>query len=224
MLTALGVLNIVVGSLALFCAICGAIDPTLTVNGRDVSREYRAFLELQIPGYNTYRMLGVIVGLALAVGMITSGIGLLSVQNWARIIAVVCAALSIVHQLALFLFQLLAVNPAVSRFFGPLGPMTFILEMATWSMVIGAFVMIGYDVLVIVGLLVGDTARAFRERGRAVYDDYEEEERRPSRRRPVREEEEYEEDEPRRRPRRPSRYDDEEDDEDYPRRGPRYRE
>jgi hypothetical protein len=225
MLTALAILNIVVGSLALFCAICGGIDLTLTVNGQDVTREVKTYLEQEIRGYSTYRILGVVVGLVLAVGMVASGIGLLSVQPWARIIALLCAALSIVRELAVALFYLLAVNPALSRFFGRLGPfnMAFLPQTANLMIVAGAFLLIVYDILLIVGLLVGDTARAFQERGRADYDAYEEaDERRPSRRSASREEEYDDEDEPRRRRRRPSRYDDEDD--DYPRRGSRYRE
>src|SRR5262245_27000250 len=95
--TPFAVFNFIFGGLALLCAVFGFSRPTMTINNRDVTPLYEAHMQHEIPNYRTYLIVGAVAGLALGVGFIVSGVGLLT-DGWGRIMAFVVAPLSIVHQ------------------------------------------------------------------------------------------------------------------------------
>jgi hypothetical protein len=207
--TTFAVLNFIIGGFGLLCSVCSGIEPTVEINHRDVTPEMRAFLNQEIPGYTTYKITGMVVGLLLAVGVITAGVGLLVGPGWGRVLAIVVSALAILHHGGLAVFQLFFVNPALTRFFtshaGFLGglfstlPKTAIFMMVIWELAAAVYYLIQILVL------------AFQSpRARRAYaegpDDWED---RPRRRRRDRDEDDFDEP-PRRRPRRRDDWDEDE--------------
>jgi hypothetical protein len=244
LITALAILSIIFGGLHLLCALGNAAETKVTVNNRDVTQELKAFLNHEIPGYDTYRILELVTGMIVGVGLVVSGIGLFSMGQWARWLGVASAGVSILQWLFISLFQLLAVNPALNRFFGVFGPFNLggIAELVGVVKVVFALMVVIFDVLLIIGLVAGGGARAFGVQRYGGYDDEYGEARRRPRRRPSWDEEDEDEedweDRPRRPPRRPPAEDedapprrrpsrprdedpDEDDGGDFPRRGPR---
>jgi hypothetical protein len=235
------VLNIIVGALLLFCGVCSGSEGTLTVNGKDVTEQMKEHMNTEIPGYTAIRMTGVVTAIALGLGFLASGIGLLNLMQWGRVVGLVCAAVAILQQIATSLFQVLAVAPARARFLDKFGPISlgFVATIWGWVVLAGALVVVTCSVIVLVGLLSRSVSQAFSRPRRDFEDDeddddWEDRRRRPARRRPPREEEvdeeprersegitrrrppPREEDDlpPRRRPPRP-RDEEDEDDEDY---------
>jgi hypothetical protein len=199
--TTFAVLNFIVGGFALLCSVCGGIEPTVEINHRDVTPEFRAYLNQEIPGYTTYKVTGMVVGLLLGAGLITAGVGLLVGPGWGRVLAIVCCALAVLHHAGLAVFQLFLVGPAMTHFFtaqgGGLGglfsilPRTAILMAVVWELIAVLFYIIQILVLAFQPLR---PARAYVEDE----DDWED---RPRRRRYRDEDDDYDEP-PRRRPRR----------------------
>jgi hypothetical protein len=226
-ITALAILNIVFGGLFSLCSLNVFAEKTITVNNRDVTQAFKEFMDREVPGYSTYLIVFAVTELALAFGFIFSGIGMLRLAQWGRVLGLVCAGLAILHQLGNGLYQLLAINPAIAKFFTQFGQLmgglggSFVQIAGVVTMVV-ALIAVGYNVLLIIVLLSNSSARAFSKDGRGADDLDEEEgeewdERQPYRGRSAREEEE-EDDYPddRRRPMRRPR----EDEEPPPRRPP----
>jgi hypothetical protein len=115
--TAFAVLNFIVGGLLLLCAVCSGIDWT-AVNNQDVAELLRAFLNEQVPNYTIYKLGGAILAFVLGLGLIGSGVGLLYMQNWARVLAIICSIVGLLHHAGQIYFQLFWLNPALDRFFG----------------------------------------------------------------------------------------------------------
>jgi hypothetical protein len=225
-LTTFGVLNIVFGSLFLLCGLFSLVQPVskAEINGVDVTQQLKAFMNREAPNWEVYTTVGTVVGLIVSLGMLISGIGLLNVATWGRILALVCASVQILQQIVMALYQILAVNPAITRFFreaglgGPLNPGFFTSFLGT-VVVIMALLVVSYDILLIIFMLTSGASRAFS--GRLPYDDedrYPGERRRPGGR-PAAWDEEDEDDRPRG---RPSRRPDEDEYGDEDRGDPRY--
>jgi hypothetical protein len=220
-LIAFGLVNLLLGGFLLLCAGTGFIKPTLKINDVDRSADLQNFLAREISGYSAITLTIAILGVVLALGFIASGIGLMLVHGWGRIVALACAGLSIFYQLAAAVFYLGFYNPAVSKFFreNSFFNFAFMLQAGPWmSVILGVFIVL-YSLLLFVGLLTGSTARAFRGGDEPDEEDYD----RPRPRPRARDEAEYD-DEPPRRPaprRRPRDEEDDEDDRPPPRRAPR---
>lgn len=189
---------------------------TVQVNGQDITEKLNAYWESEIPAYKAYRISSVVLTVALAVGYILAGVGLLQVTAWGRLLALSCAGTAILFEIFETIYQFIWVNPAMNKLFatGPAHLRGFATTMSTFGVVTSAVLSIVYNA-VLIALLMGEKA------ARAVRGEYQPEpeydEDRPRRRRPVRyEDEEEEEDRPRRRPRR-----EEDEDEPPPRRARR---
>jgi hypothetical protein len=120
--TTFAVLNFIVGGFALLCSVCSGIDPTVDVNHQNVTPQMVASLNQQIPGYTTYKITGMVIGLLIGAGLITAGVGLLVGPVWGRIAALAVSGVGLLHHVALAIFQFFFVGPAMTRFFAGMGP------------------------------------------------------------------------------------------------------
>lgn len=118
-LTAIGVLDIVLGVMLLLCYMCdGAYLAFLSDGFQDpMAVEMWDFLKDQVPGFLVFRVGGLIFGLVLGAMLLVTGIGLLSEGNWARVTSIFFACLAIVVWTGLLFFQFVYVGPAMTRFF-----------------------------------------------------------------------------------------------------------
>jgi hypothetical protein len=224
-------LNIIFGSLFLLC-ILGSLtqnNAKITIKNQDVTPVFKEFMNREAPGYAAYQVIIAVVNLALAVTFILSGIGMLQLAQWGRILGLVCASLAILVEIGSGLYQLLVINPAITKFFAmvqdPLGFFGAFPKIIGTVTIIVALIAIGYNVLLLIALLLNTSARAFSGAGREDYDyeDGEDEgwgDSSPSRRRAPQDQEQNEEPYQRRRPvsdegapprRRPARPEDEDD-------------
>jgi hypothetical protein len=202
-ITTLGILNIIFGSLFLLCTL-GSLTQSnakITINKQDVTPAFKDFMNHEAPGYATYQVIIAVANLALAVCFIVSGVGMLQLAQWGRMLGLVCASLAILVQIGSGLYQLLVINPAVSKFFAtvqdPFGFFEAFPKIMGTVTIIVALIGIGYNVLLLIALLLNSSARAFSGAGRDEYDHEEEEDegwgdRAPSRRRMPPEEEDDE--------------------------------
>jgi hypothetical protein len=156
--TTFAVLNFIVGGFALLCAVCGGIDWPYEVNHQNVTPAMTAWLNEEIPGYTTYKITGMVVGLLLGAGLITAGVGLLVGPGWGRIAAIAVSGLALLHHAALVVFQLAIVNPALTRYFSGMGVFsTFLSAMPRFIVFIAAM----WEILVAVYYLVQCLVLAF---------------------------------------------------------------
>ncbi len=165
LITTLAILNIVFGCLFLLCDLGETLPPTLRGPGRNPDQEFKEFMNHEMPGYTTYLTVLTVTSLALSVCYIVSGIGMLQLGRWGRILGLVCAGLGILHQVAVCIVELLAIQ-ASSRFLPHLDP--FFVVFGNFSRIfvgevklvrgLGA---VGYNVLLLISLLLDSSVRAF---------------------------------------------------------------
>jgi hypothetical protein len=197
------ILNFVFGGLGLACGVMGlpgVADSKMEINGRDVSQEYKAHMDREVPFYSAWQVGGPVTGLALSLGFVASGVGLLLMKNWARFLAISCAGLAILFRTFDATYQIALVNPAMTNFFRntPLNLGGIFAGATTLVLVVRGIFVLAYCATLLIILLNSGTARAFREGGVEV----EAEDERPRGRRPARYEDEDDDDLP---PRRPDR-------------------
>jgi hypothetical protein len=205
--TTFAVMNFIVGGFALLCGVCSGINWDVTVNGRNVTPEMVAFLNQEVPGYSAIRIAGMVVEILLGLGLIASGVGLLQVAQWGRILAILLSALTVLHHIGMAVFQLFLVNPALDRYFARFFPFNFSFMVQS-----GAWVTVSWHGLILVYCIVQILVLSFQPPTRArAYEEEEgdwEDRRRPARRPRDRYEDEYDEQPRRRRRRDPDEYDD----------------
>src|SRR5260370_19998628 len=138
-------------------------------------------------------------------GLIASGVGLLYMQNWARVLAVILSIIGIIHHGGLVYLQLVTVNPALDQFFGRFLLVSFFPKLVG---MVGIVELLAGAVYFLVQAVVLPLSSAG-----VSMPDYDDEDNRPrSRGRRWDTDDVYEDERPRRR--RPT--DDEDDDDDRP--------
>jgi hypothetical protein len=80
------------------------------------AQDIENYLEKKVPNYHTLTLADGVVDLVLSVLMVASGIGLLQLRSWGRLLAVVYAVLSILAKVAGTAFAFALVVPAMSDF------------------------------------------------------------------------------------------------------------
>lgn len=217
------VLNIIFGCLMILCGVQG-LDKSdkVTINDQDVTQQWMDFMNQEVPGYSICRMAIPILGLVVAVGFVVSGIGLQMRKNWGRISALVVGSLAIAYEAFQAIYQIAFVNPGIKKFLA-VGPINFgglFTSFATMIVMMGAVIIGGYSIILIVGMISPVTIRALREgeiEEEEDEDDYEDYPRRRRARRDYDEDEdEDEEDLPPRRPKRRLRREEEDEEDEAP--------
>lgn len=123
------------------------------------------YYEEHIPGYKAFTFTALAVDLVLDVMLLASGIGLLLMHPWARVLSLIYAPLSILFHVISFTYQLIFVMPATHDLFARMsgvGPMGSLLAGITDISLIIAFLVVIYPIIVFILLLRRSTAAAFR--------------------------------------------------------------
>jgi hypothetical protein len=215
-LVTFAVLNFVLALLLLICGISDLAgikgEATTVVNGLRSTVDLKEYLQENVAGYAAYPFISLTASILLAAGFVVSGVGLLQVQNWGRILAVVSAAAAMAYQLFDSVYQLGFVIPAVRNLMGGVPLVGGMAAGAyTGKVVVWALLVVAYSIVLLVSMLQGNMARVFAGdyRGQPEPDD-------DYRRRPRRDDYDDDYDD---RPRRRSRRNDDDDDyDDRPRR------
>lgn len=119
--TVAGILNIIFGSVGLLCYTCAGLSYLFFVSLADMPgginpvRHMMDFLNREIPGYTAFLIISTSLGFLLAVLLLTSGIGLLNLQPWARVLSLLYAVVTILTQIGALIYTLGYVNPAMAR-------------------------------------------------------------------------------------------------------------
>jgi hypothetical protein len=206
--TAFAVLNIITGSFLLLCAVCSGIDWPISVNNQDMTQALKDFLNQEIPNYSIYKVGGAILAFVLGVGLIASGVGLLNMQNWARVLAMILCLVGILHHGGLSYLQLVKVNPALDRFFGQFPFISFFPKFVGTVGIVELLAGAVYFLIQLVVLPLSSPAVS-------VPDYYDDDDRPPPRGRRWDTDDVYDDERPRRRRRIDEREDDDYED-DYP--------
>jgi hypothetical protein len=209
----IAILHLIGGGLGLLIGICAGLG--LLVQGtfmkslasadpQNVGLRLQAYMAQRLPFTNAVGYGEVVINLVLSVMLLTAGIGLLSMRNWARILSLVYAVMSILHKLFAFGFFVFVSWPVVSEFLeaeartAPAqGSVATQLVIAKASAIGGAIfnaIFIVYPIVVLFVLLKRSVRLAFTEqpsRDRADEDDHDDRPRRPASRR---DDEDYDDD------------------------------
>ena len=187
--TVMGILNIIFGSLFLLCYLCNGVSLIMQSSNRgggfgganDPGVELMNQMQAEIPGFMAYQVGSSLLHLTLSILLLTSGIGLLNMANWARILCIFYAILTILSQIGALIFQLAYVNPAMNRWQqefiarqGAAGRMgaadpTGNVAMSNVQSVGGAVIGMIYAIVLLVIMLLPSVSAAFA--GRSVYRD-----------------------------------------------------
>ena len=185
----MGVLNIIVASLGLLYVCClGLMMFVLLGSGRSGpggppgSAEFRdhwEFMRRDLPLFGPAIIFGQIMGLITALVLLTTGVGLLNRQNWARLTCVVYCIFNILLLLADMVFRLFFMIPAQERWrddFLRRNPGLFFLDNS--DIYVGQMFSIGiavlclvYAIVLLIILLLPRVAATFRPR--PAFDRYE---------------------------------------------------
>jgi hypothetical protein len=174
----MGILNIVLGSLFLLCYLCNGVSllmQTSNLNqggGNDPGAELILQLQEEIPGFMVYQVSSSLLHLALSILLLTSGIGLLNVQRWARLGSIVYAVVTILVEIGALIYQLAFVNPVMNRVLedilrrqhlrpggGP--PISGLITIINVVTVIVQILLMVYAIVLLIMMLRPSTAAAF---------------------------------------------------------------
>jgi hypothetical protein len=127
-LTVMGILNIVFGSLFLFCNLCNGIGYVFLFAGPGLGafqgkdnpfgelKELMDFWQNQVPGFAAVKVTEVVVGLVANTALLLGGIGLLKVKNWGRVLSILYSILEILVKVGSLIYTFTILNPATKRF------------------------------------------------------------------------------------------------------------
>ncbi len=193
------IVNLVFGGLLLLCGVCGALGNVFVTalphasgaaTPNNSSVEMVHFITDHVPSYTAVMVVRGVTLVVLGILILVAGVGLLSMQGWARWLAVGYAVVAIVQELIYVLYQLIAVEPVAERHQidimrlqpgqKPPGYETglhagFLVGFAA-PLLLLALVVIAQAATNLVVLLMPSTGAAFAGRGRRRRDYYEEDE------------------------------------------------
>jgi hypothetical protein len=193
----IAVLHFVFGGLGLLCTVCaGVMELTGTqqalANAGTPGQKHQAELqarrkevseqvhEERIPLYRAYSVTNRVFNTLFCVLLIASGAGLLRMQSWGRWLSVVYGVLSILANLAVFVYTIAFFMPADQEVFRRMPPQNDTEHMAyNIAMVVapaGPCAMMVYPVAVLIVMLLPSVGAAFRppkrrRRRGVLYDD-----------------------------------------------------
>jgi hypothetical protein len=119
----MGILNIVFGSLSLVCVVCLGGSWLVGLNtdllqqhlGVNLVEDKWKFMNSEIPGYAAITVGGLVLGFVMGMLLLVAGIGLLYVQNWARVLSIVYGIVSLLTRSGVLVFALVLENPVEHR-------------------------------------------------------------------------------------------------------------
>jgi hypothetical protein len=179
----MAILNIIFGSLGLLCMLCNGVVMLGNAAGGNrgggfggndpAAARMMQMVEQEIPAYMAVQVGALVIGLTLAALMLISGIGLLYMQNWARIAAIVYAITDILLRIGNLVYYFAFVSPVMSRALQQVqfrqgnvaGPdMGVLMGIINVTMIAVSLVIVIYDVILLVFMLVPGVVAAFGQR------------------------------------------------------------
>jgi hypothetical protein len=178
-LTVMGILNIILGSLFLLCTLCTGIFVLMMVNrssifdvrGVNVLGDMWDYMKREVPAYPAVTIGSVVEGLLADTLLVIAGIGLLNMQSWGRVLSIIYSVTTILMQVFTLIFTLAYVNPATERWqqdFArrvgggiPAGGMGGDSTLNNIGSLVGTFFAIAYAVVLLIMMLQPRVGAAF---------------------------------------------------------------
>jgi hypothetical protein len=183
-----GILQIVFGGLALLCSLLGALGlamsfamggaagggaaaPNLKPQEKEMVEFQQSLPTIQDkqPGGKVVQYAQAGLDLVLSVVMIVSGIGLLQMQAWGRLLAIGYSVVSLLQKVFGIVYAVAFTIPATNQLietfapkFPPAQTMASLFRMIAYATPIVMLVIAVYPTLVLIFMLKGSTARALR--------------------------------------------------------------
>jgi hypothetical protein len=185
----IAILQLVIGGLGIVCGLCagagsvagdnpfqaGAANNPEQVKLKELTKKLeektKEIQERKVPAKRAYEIGNQVLNWVLSIAMVLSGIGLLKMQSWARLLAILYAVVSFLHKVVVAIYTFAFLNPAHQEALEQipaqdrqtLGPiMTFALIFAG----IMVFVTMIYPLVVLIVMVLPSVTRAFRPRDR----------------------------------------------------------
>ncbi len=124
--TAAAVMSIVYGSLFTVCGLCGLAALALQSAGNNLfaggnpqqeqfQKQVQDALERDAPAYQAVQVGGTILGLFEAIAMLIAGIGLLGMNGWARLLALITAVIAMASGIFQIVYALAFIIPTANE-------------------------------------------------------------------------------------------------------------
>jgi hypothetical protein len=115
------ILHLINGGIGLIGALIAVVGLAMrssmkAANPQDLSVRMQQYLEQNVAGFRAVEVGDLFLGTLLSVMLVAGGVGLLSMQNWARILSLSYAVLSILCKLFGLVYNLLVVWPVLGPF------------------------------------------------------------------------------------------------------------
>lgn len=206
----IAIANFAVAIFFIVCGVCANISDSKTwfveINGvRWDEKKLNAHLKEKAPAYTPVKITGIVLGYGVCVGLILAGAALLYGGLLGKIFALLVFVGGLLHHVAMILYQLVFVHPAINQFFDQMPGAIFVgrapAEASRWTSLIPGYLSITWWVLgcffyLLAGIVVAVSSTASDE------DDDEEGEREVKKRKRTRDYDEDEDDEEEERRRR----------------------
>jgi hypothetical protein len=179
--TVAAILQLVFGGLGVMCGIftagidiAGGRDALRTNQNTAESRLQEASQSLQeekAPAWRAYSIANQVTSGIFSCMMVASGIGLLRMARWARILALVYAGLSLVKDVVVMAYNVLVLNPLADEALHTLPAQDRqavepIMKFATVFAVVGIVLVMLYPIAIAILMLLPSVNRAFSENNR----------------------------------------------------------
>jgi hypothetical protein len=137
----------------------------------EVQKKLEQAMDEKMPGYKQVELWGMVSSLILSTLMIVSGIGLLQMRPWGRIVSIVYAVFSILNHIFTLIYTFAFTIPAMNAIFQDMAAkdpqakaVTSIMEFAVIAGTIVAALFALYPVFVLIVMLTPSVANAFRQK------------------------------------------------------------
>jgi hypothetical protein len=136
---------------------------------QNLAKDFETFIAEKVPYHKAVNFTLLGLDVLLCVVMLASGVGLLQMQPWGRLLAIFYAGLSILLKIVTVIYTALAIIPIIQEFTGPLSKkgqeqavMATALEIGTYASAVLPVVFMIYPIIVLIVMLRPSIAAAFR--------------------------------------------------------------
>src|SRR5205807_2907635 len=109
-----GVCNLVLGALGLIFYSCSGLMVVALTS--DPTGSVWVFLSHDVRAFTPMAVAHVVMSMLISLLLLISGVGLLGLHNWGRLLSLVCAILALLLNVWNVIFQVAFVGPAMQRF------------------------------------------------------------------------------------------------------------
>jgi hypothetical protein len=179
--TVMGILNIIFGGIWLLIYTCVGVLLLflfIALSQAEVAREreVRELKELwtvinrEVPGFNAFLIVSLVLSLLLPIIEIVAGIGLLRMRSWGRVLSIFYSAAVIASSIASLIYRFGVVNPGMERAMrdwvaqkgAQMGPDPVGSQFNNIFEVIGTFIGMSYAIILLIVMLLPTVSAAFR--------------------------------------------------------------